>query len=390
MLRGTAGVLAGVLFLLMAAENRDIPEVRADDVSQMQDEYEALEQKNQEYEEQLSQFAEERQEELAYQQTLGQQISVLESQIKLKEEEQRQLEADIAVKQEEIAQKEEDIEENYNLFKKRLRAMYMAGEASALDVLLSSNSISDFLANIVYVRRVSEHDNQLIQTLEAEKQELSDMMAGLEKDLAAAEKTRKDMAAKQVEMSEAYQKTTASINAIKKQEQEFAENQEEIQRQMDALEAEIAHAIEEAKRQNMQSIDYSGDGFAWPLPNYSMITSLFEMRWGQMHKGIDISGSGVHGEPIVASNHGTVITAQTTYIPGYSYGKYVMIDHGGGYVTLYGHCSEVLVTVGQEVSKGDVIAKVGNTGNSFGAHLHFEVRVDGVAQNPLNYVSYGS
>ena len=196
MLRGTAGVLAGVLFLLMAAENRDIPEVRADDVSQMQDEYEALEQKNQEYEEQLSQFAEERQEELAYQQTLGQQISVLESQIKLKEEEQRQLEADIAVKQEEIAQKEEDIEENYNLFKKRLRAMYMAGEASALDVLLSSNSISDFLANIVYVRRVSEHDNQLIQTLEAEKQELSDMMAGLEKDLAAAEKTRKDMAAK--------------------------------------------------------------------------------------------------------------------------------------------------------------------------------------------------
>ena len=188
-------------------------------------------------------------------------------------------------------------------------------------------------------------------------------------------------------MSEAYQKTTASINAIKKQEQEFAENQEEIQRQMDALEAEIAHAIEEAKRQNMQSIDYSGDGFAWPLPNYSMITSLFEMRWGQMHKGIDISGSGVHGEPIVASNHGTVITAQTTYIPGYSYG---MIDHGGGKVTLYGHCSEVLVTVGQEVSKGDVIAKVGNTGNSFGAHLHFEVRVDGVAQNPLNYVSYGS
>ena len=109
------------------------------------------------------------------------------------------------------------------------------------------------------------------------------------------------------------------------------------------------------------------------------------MRWGRMHKGIDIAGSGIYGKPIVAANAGKVIVAFTNDSPGYSYGKYVMIDHGGQNVTLYGHCSKLNVSAGQYVNKGDTIAFVGSTGNSTGPHLHFEIRRNGSTVNPMNY-----
>ena len=125
-------------------------------------------------------------------------------------------------------------------------------------------------------------------------------------------------------------------------------------------------------------------GFMWPVPHTHNITSLMEWRWGRMHNGIDIAGGGDYGMPFVASDGGTVIWAGND---GGGYGNYVMIDHGNGYITVYGHASELCCYTGQYVSQGETIGLIGSTGNSTGPHLHFEIRLNGAYQDPLGYVS---
>lgn len=128
----------------------------------------------------------------------------------------------------------------------------------------------------------------------------------------------------------------------------------------------------------------STGAFMWPVPHTHNITSYMEWRWGRMHNGIDIAGGDDYGQPIVASDGGVVTFAGND---GGGYGNYVMIDHGNGYMTVYGHASEICCTTGQYVNQGDTIALIGSTGNSTGPHLHFEIRLNGEYQNPLNYVS---
>lgn len=123
-------------------------------------------------------------------------------------------------------------------------------------------------------------------------------------------------------------------------------------------------------------------GISLIRPVSGTVTSRFGSRWGRSHKGIDIGAP--KGTPIKAVASGTVTVAQYGYSGGY--GNYVMISHGNGVQTLYGHCNSLNVSVGEQVSQGQVIAFVGNTGNSFGNHLHLEIRVNGVAQNPQNYL----
>ena len=131
-----------------------------------------------------------------------------------------------------------------------------------------------------------------------------------------------------------------------------------------------------------------GDGlatgkFVWPLPSCRMISSGYGA--GRGHQGIDISGNGVYGKDIIAADGGTVVEVNTSGWGG-GYGLYVIIDHGGGYRTVYAHCSTILVAKGQKVSQGQLIAKAGNSGNSYGAHLHFEIRVNGRSVNPTKFL----
>ncbi len=128
------------------------------------------------------------------------------------------------------------------------------------------------------------------------------------------------------------------------------------------------------------SSSYGSGSFIWPVPYTHNITSEFGMRWGRLHGGIDIADGGVYGQSIVAADSGTVILAGNQ---GDGYGNYVIIDHGNGYKTLYGHMSSVAAYTGQQVSQGEVIGYVGSTGNSTGPHLHFECRLGGVKYNPM-------
>lgn len=128
---------------------------------------------------------------------------------------------------------------------------------------------------------------------------------------------------------------------------------------------------------------YASGSFIWPVPNYSMISSPFGPRWGTNHNGIDIAGSGIYGADIVASDGGTVTLAQ---YDDSGYGMHIIIDHGNGFETHYAHCSDLYVSVGEQVYAGQVIAAVGSTGYSTGPHLHFEIISDGVKTDPQLYV----
>lgn len=143
-----------------------------------------------------------------------------------------------------------------------------------------------------------------------------------------------------------------------------------------------------AKKVNNR-VSAAGDGistgrFSWPLPSCRMISSSYGYRWGSFHHGIDISGNGVYGKPVLAADGGRVYEVSNGY--GGGYGRYVMVDHGGGYRTLYAHLSSVNVVTGQKVSQGQLIGHAGNTGNSYGAHLHFEIRINGRSVNPISYL----
>ncbi len=125
-------------------------------------------------------------------------------------------------------------------------------------------------------------------------------------------------------------------------------------------------------------------GISFIRPTSGVLTSRYGRRWGRGHAGIDIGAA--KGTAIKAAASGTVTYSQYGYNGGY--GNYLIITHGNGVQTVYGHCNTLIAKTGQKVSQGQTIATVGNTGNSTGNHLHFEVRVNGVTQNPLNYVSY--
>lgn len=134
--------------------------------------------------------------------------------------------------------------------------------------------------------------------------------------------------------------------------------------------------------QNEEGSGVSSGSLMWPLPYTRNITSYYEWRWGRMHNGLDIAAGGVYGKPIVAADGGTV---RYVKLHNYGYGYHLEIDHGNGTRTLYAHCSKIYVRSGQKVSKGQIIAAVGSTGDSTGAHLHYEVYVNGSRRNPLNF-----
>ena len=124
--------------------------------------------------------------------------------------------------------------------------------------------------------------------------------------------------------------------------------------------------------------------FTWPIPAGRVVSSPYGYRNGRFHAGVDLSG-GVLNKPIVAADGGTVVEVNASGYGG-GYGLYVIIDHGGGYRTVYAHCNKIMVTKGQKVSKSDIIALAGNTGNSRGPHLHCEIRLNGKSVNPLPYI----
>ena len=348
--------------------------------TQQKDLQEQLQQSNEELEEVQSQLSENLQ-----------QIEKLDEKIRESENKIEELDVQVKTLQEEISniQSQLDVaEKNYekqkDIMEKRLIAIYEAGDTKYLDVLLNSSNISEFLSNYYLITEIASVDKDLLDEVESEKKEIELSKQKLEKNqesLATALQT-------QTKTATVLQNTKAlRENYISRLSDEEKAKQAQIDEMTQQYE-DVNNQILELAKQGLDTA-YIGGVLAWPVPGYTKITSNYGMRvhpiTGQykLHTGVDISAP--MGANFVAANDGIVTKA------GYNsaYGNMVIIDHGGGISTLYAHGSEILVTVGQTVKRNEAILKVGSTGYSTGPHAHFEVRINGVVTNPLEYITNG-
>lgn len=295
----------------------------------------------------------------------------------------------IKMTQEDIEKSKQNINEQINLLRKRILTSYKAGYSNALSVVLGADSYYDSLVRTRVISQISERDEEIITELNAEKKELEEKETQLKEEQASLQEASSALEENKSSLSKKIASAQADIEDISKLEQEYQSNLAESQQKAKEMESEIAAVY--ASIENLSTSansEYVGGEMKWPLPNYSTISSGYGWRFNgsNFHTGIDITGGGCMGATIVAANTGTVVKAVTSFTIGRGYGMYVMIDHGGGKSTLYGHCSQLLVSEGQVVSRGQAIAKVGSTGWSTGPHLHFEVREDGNHVNPLPYL----
>lgn len=301
-----------------------------------------------------------------------------------------------------IEEKEKDLKGKETLLDERLAAAYINGGTSQtyMDALFSGG-IVNFVSNYDMIKQIAEYDNNLINEVKETKTSLENQKGQVE--TAKADIVKKDDELKKLksQKQEKVNKLSAEQKEIQNKIDEYDNEAKKMKKaEVEALAKEKA-AAEAAKKKSTSSTSSSsrssgsssgtvrsGGRFGWPCPSSSRITSPYGYRihpiYGtkKFHSGIDIGASS--GSAIVAAESGTVILASTGYNGGY--GNYIILSHGNGYTTRYAHCSSLKVKVGDTVSRGQTIATVGSTGASTGPHLHFEVRINGETQNPVNYL----
>lgn len=296
-----------------------------------------------------------------------------------------ELNKEIADTEANIAAKDAEIHDDYERFKKRLRSLYMAGDMTGgLEVILCSNSFEDMLSASVYARSFAKYDQHLIDVLTSDREGYVLQKQEIEKNRKETEAKKAEIAAKKEENDALAAEAKKKLQDIKKQEAKLEALSAQYEKDMESASAQIAALARQAKDDENTS---SGPvSFIWPCPSCYRVSSYFGMRTllgtTRMHYGIDIPAAG--GSKIRAAAAGTVLK---TGWDAKGYGNYAMINHGSGMVTVYAHMkSAPIVSTGQKVAQGQTIGYVGTTGRSTGNHLHFEIRKNGKAVNPLGYV----
>lgn len=325
-------------------------------------------------------------------------ISTLDASISEGETAIRELEYEIEALEESISQKEKELEEkqkeydkNQALLEDRLVVMYETGETSFLDILFSSANIVEFISNYYMISQIAECDKELLDSIEEEQKEIEKTKNSLEEEKTRVDSAKAEKVTKTNLLKTQKNQRESKVAQLSEEEKKLQSEIDDYNKQVDKIEAQIQQALRDA--QNKQQSGGNGlkfDGsFIWPCNN-KIVTSAVKIRWGRWHKGIDI---GARYENVYAAASGYAYTMEN---PG-GYGHYIMIVHGDGYITLYGHLDYYKISYGQYVSQGQVIAQSGNSGSSQGAHLHFEVRkasnlssyFSSSFLNPLDYLPGG-
>lgn len=318
-----------------------------------------------------------------------------------------QTERRLAVRRRQLADIEASLKRHTDALDRRLVDIYEQGRTSYLDVLLASTSFEDFVQRLDFLRFIVHSDSELIARVDAEQHRYQKIVADLEATQADLDAQQLDQERKRGQLSmladrrrELLYAATLAQNVIQQHVQQLedltAEEEAQLQRLIVEKQREEAAAALRARAEAIQARcaaavargevchpeNLAGPGqFIWPAQG--PVESGFGMRWHpilggyRMHTGIDIGAP--YGAPIIASADGIVLF--TGWYGGY--GNTVIVDHGNSITTLYAHCSAILVSQGQNVARGQAIARVGATGYATGPHLHFEIRVNGVPVNPM-------
>lgn len=330
-----------------------------------------------------------------------QQVEELITQISSYQSEIDQLDAQIADKnsqiedaQNKLNEKQEDYDSQQELLEKRLVATYEAGETSYLDVLLSSDSLTDLISNYYLISEITESDLELMDKIKKEQEEIEAAKQTLETSKQELDSTRAQKQQKTTELQNAKSEKDTYVAQLNEEEkntqaelEQFEQDKRDIQAQLAAIAKQEAANSGNSNVSNTPN-NPSSSGYIRPVVGYSITTGWMGYSG---HTGVDYSGSGIAGKPVLAVKAGTVVTSTALkYANGNyrSYGEYIVINHHDGTMTLYAHGApgSRLVRPGQTVSQGQQIMSVGTTGNSTGYHLHFEVRVNGRPVNPTPYL----
>jgi murein DD-endopeptidase MepM/ murein hydrolase activator NlpD len=276
----------------------------------------------------------------------------------------------------------------------RLRSIYITETPDVLSFVVSASSFGEIVDSFEYMERIGLQDKKIAAQVKASKLQAAAQRAATAKTrrisvatvavidarTAEAREVRDELAASRDTLSAARVLKRSALSDVRETRAEYLEEVEALAAQS----ASLAEAIREAQAQAASALGSSGTGaqsaagFIWPVSG--TVVSGFGMRWGRMHEGVDITAPS--GTAIWAAADGTVI--HSGWLGGY--GNLVVVDHGNGLATAYAHASAIFVGVGQQVAQGETIALVGSTGDSSGPHLHFEVRVNGQAVDPLFYL----
>lgn len=325
-------------------------------------------------------------------------ITELSSQIASVQKEIDDLNANIEAKQTEVATASEKLAA-------RLRSLYMAGEVSNVQILLSSEDFGTFLTRTELLKRVSDNDKELINQLKkdieemnAQKAELDVKKADLDAQKAELDSQQATITARQKQLTSLQNSAQSKLSQLNSTSQNYKNIIAQAEKDREAAAAELEAFIRaNASNSNDGSKASATKGnMLWPVPYHNSYSSAGygtynPFGYAQNHRGYDITMAGAYGKNIVAAASGKVIKAvmghpDDNYNQGW--GNYIQIDHGGGIVTAYAHCSAVNVSVGQTVTAGQVIGKIGVSGRVTGAHLHFEVWVDGVREDPSPWLNH--
>lgn len=325
-----------------------------------------------------------------YKTELDKLIEITTAKIETSEEYSKELSAEIERLDAEIVTMEEECANFYEQIKERMRLSYENTEATYLAMIFNAESFTDFLIGLDYASSILEYDSRVLAEYNSKKADLETAKAQQVANKEEQDALLVSLAADKAELEEEYSKCENLIETLNLSLSEAEKLEEKYEEEKEAEAKELDKFIEELEKKKGQTQNVAEGEFMWPVPvSVKRISSGFGNRKdpftgkASYHSGIDIPGAA--GTKIFASNNGTVIKVVNDATES-TYGKYVMIDHGGGVYTLYAHCRKLLVKEGQYVTKGTQIAEMGTTGRSTGNHLHFEVREGKNRVNPLNYV----
>ena len=350
--------------------------------------YSELEKQQQAIKDKLNKTKTEKEKQEAIRKNLTNQISTTQKQINLLDNKINYLQNDIADKEQRINELSAEVVQQQDLFMKRIRSIYKTSVGtSMLGMVFGVDSLGSYLSYGKYLSRISEHDSALLQTLSDNIEELRTLQAQMQAEKEDLADTKMTAESKKAGLTSQKTEVESTLQDIKKLEQEYLADKAAVEKEMKQIQADI-DAIYASTAGSGSQVDYSGTGFIYPVKGYTYISSYYGWRFNNTnyHTGVDFPAPA--NTPIRASASGTVIYVRTGagYGRAWGYGNYVIVDHGGGFSTLYAHCTSIPVSVGDTVTKGQTIAYVGTTGWSTGYHLHFEIRRNGAHTNPLNYL----